>query len=118
MITPTLRGGEGGEEEGEGERGEEGGNEYSYNISSLLTAHLANRGDDNAIHKNTAPLYITSINALRNMSFNTSERGGREKGKGGKSNNEMETKGEDGREGTGEGSRKRHNIVRTLSIIT
>ena len=92
MITPTLRGGEGGEEEGEGERGEEGGNEYSYNISSLLTAHLANRGDDNAIHKNTAPLYITSINALRNISFNTSERGGEER--------------KEGRKGREEGTRK------------
>ena len=74
MITPTLRWG--------GERGgwrEERGNEYSYyTISSLLTAHLVNRGDDNAKHKNTAPLYITSINALRNISFNTSQREGGE----------------------------------------
>ncbi len=42
-------------------------------IQVFLT-HLANRGDDSAIHKNTAALYITSNTALRNISFNTSDR--------------------------------------------
>ncbi len=52
-----------------------------------IMTHLANSGDDSAIHKNTAALYITSITALRNMSFNTADR---EDGREGEEGDERE----------------------------